>query len=392
MIYIYGAFDRFNYGDLLFPKILQIAFKSANIAFPVKLLGLVEADLTSNGGDCVEPVSKYINQFNLNDILIIAGGEVIGASITDLYFSLRKSRFLFFLNKLAGKAGLKNFVSPFCKLLLDLNLQYPYLLDENQVGCKIIYNAVGGSFFSDEVLAPIKNSTYFSTRSFSLYNSLQERIEQENEKNKIQLFPDSAAIVSDYFDKRNIRIKVLPENITILESLKFSYIIFQVSKRYYSQHKRAILKQLSELYAKSGLPILLVPIGIAFGHEDHVACRDIKSLLSIPIYLLYSKTIYDIMYSIANARLFIGTSLHGNITAMSYNVSNIGIGGNKLDDYLKKWGVGLQKIGCVLPEDISIFALKVLNQNSNIYKAENIKHKELAYRNIKNITNFVTGI
>ena len=45
------------------------------------------------------------------------------------------------------------------------------------------------------------------------------------------------------------------------------------------------------------------------------------------------------MYLIANSRFFAGTSLHGNITAMSYAVPHIGLNReiSKLDNYLKTW-------------------------------------------------------
>jgi len=389
MIYILGAFDRYNYGDLLFPKILSFVFELANISPHVKLLALIDADLTNNGGGCVEALSKYINKFTEKDVLIIAGGEIVGASISVLYFYLKKANVLFFLNKLASKIGLTDFINLFCKLSLGLDLEYPYLLDERKLGCKVIYNAVGGHVFSEKVLQPIQNATYFSTRSLPLYERLISNITKDSTRKKILLFPDSVAVISDYYKINAIRNQVSYANTSALESFGYSYIAFQVSKSYYYENKSVILEQLVKLYTKTKLPIVLVPIGIALRHEDHVACEDIKLSLSVPSYLLNSKTIYDIMYAIANARLFIGTSLHGNITAMSYDIPNVGIGGYKLDDYLKKWGWEMQKVGCISPEDISSFALKVLKQNPYICKDTNMRHKELAYENLKNIVRIV---
>ena len=140
-----------------------------------------------------------------------------------------------------------------------------------------------------------------------------------------------------------------------------------------------------ELYNKTQLPIVLVPIGLALRHEDDIACERLKSCLSIPSCVLNSRTIYDIMYAIANSKLFIGTSLHGNITAMSYDVPNVGFGGQKLDGYLKKWAWGLQKVGCITPDIISRFAIKVLEQNPDDYKEANLHRRELARENLENI-------
>jgi polysaccharide pyruvyl transferase WcaK-like protein len=47
------------------------------------------------------------------------------------------------------------------------------------------------------------------------------------------------------------------------------------------------------------------------------------------------------MYLISNSKIFIGTSLHGIITAMSYMVPYIGVfkENRKIDEYLKTWGI-----------------------------------------------------
>src|SRR3546814_10504133 len=46
------------------------------------------------------------------------------------------------------------------------------------------------------------------------------------------------------------------------------------------------------------------------------------------------------MYLIANAGFYVGTSLHGAITAMSYAVPYVGVAVPKLHSYLQTWGVG----------------------------------------------------
>jgi hypothetical protein len=49
--------------------------------------------------------------------------------------------------------------------------------------------------------------------------------------------------------------------------------------------------------------------------------------------------IWDIMYLIANSKCYIGTSLHGAITASSYCVAHVGLKVEKLGAYLATWGV-----------------------------------------------------
>ena len=48
---IYGPFDRFNYGDLLFPYMLEFAFKKLYPnEFSFKNFSLVAVDLRDKGG------------------------------------------------------------------------------------------------------------------------------------------------------------------------------------------------------------------------------------------------------------------------------------------------------------------------------------------------------
>ena len=74
------------------------------------------------------------------------------------------------------------------------------------------------------------------------------------------------------------------------------------------------------------------------GYEIH---HLITFELNIPYNLPENLNIYEIMYIESQSKCFIGTSLHGNITAISYEVNNIGIDKSvkKLDEFLKTWSL-----------------------------------------------------
>lgn len=385
MIYLIGAFDRFNYGDLLFPKILRFVFESSGMSQKTKLLGIVDADLTRNGGDCVESLSRYITSFTENDALIIVGGEVVGATFADIFFYLRKAEALYILNKFLIKIKAQGITNQLCRKLLGINLRFPFLFSANEVKCRVIYNAVGGRFDDTSVLAPIRDACYFSTRSGCLYKGLIRHYSSGMGSEKIALYPDCVSVMTDFYKIDEIRKHVYRDNIDVFDTVKYKYVAFQTSKEYYLLHRKVILYQLKQLFEKTQLPILLVPVGLALRHEDDYACQDIKLSLTIPLYSIKSETIFDIMYAIANAKLLVATSLHAHITAMSYGVPNVGIGGHKLDDYLKTWGWGLQSSGCVSPEIISDFALRVIDQDCNRFRNSQLQHKQLAYKNLLHI-------
>ena len=70
-------------------------------------------------------------------------------------------------------------------------------------------------------------------------------------------------------------------------------------------------------------------------HDDHEALKAVQAKLRCPSVYFDA----DIMYLIANAKAYIGTSLHGAITSMSYAVPHVGLVVEKLDAYLATWGV-----------------------------------------------------
>src|SRR5690606_17054773 len=90
---------------------------------------------------------------------------------------------------------------------------------------------------------------------------------------------------------------------------------------------------------ESSLGICLCPIGKALNHDDQQALLAVQSILNCPSTYFDAENIWDIMYLIANCKAYIGTSLHGAITSMSYEVPHVGLVAEKLDAYLSTWGV-----------------------------------------------------
>lgn len=90
------------------------------------------------------------------------------------------------------------------------------------------------------------------------------------------------------------------------------------------------------------LTVCLCPVGFALGHDDHEILEEVyRALLKegIDVYFSSKLTIWDIMYLIGESRLFIGTSLHGVITSMSYKTPYIGILVEKTIRYINTWGI-----------------------------------------------------
>lgn len=342
-INILGAFDRNNYGDLLFPILIEKYLKKYRKEmldnYEIKYYGLVDADWTSVGGKKVGKLSRmYSTGLESDSLVIVSGGEVIGAKNSRLYLDLCKnyheyvvkSFFLRVINRLIGVKRLDNLINS----KFGLKSNYPWIINKDAFSNRvhIFYNSVGGR-------VPIDNFDYYQKLiAESDYVSVRDTdILSQINIQKATLSPDSAMIMSDIFPLNELN-KYIRNNVREFVSSN-QYICFQTNLTIYKKHKSEIIKQLSELKKKEkDITILLIPIGYATNHDDHIALRDLERTLPNKVKYIEQLSIHEIMYLIACSELFIGSSLHGNITAMSYSVPHLGIGKKqKVESYLKTW-------------------------------------------------------
>src|SRR5690606_810698 len=91
---IIGAFDRYNYGDLLFPLIIEKQLDSYGKNFQYEYFGIVESDLSKEGGKPTLGLDAFYEQLadpEQKASVIIAGGEALGVTWNSLYASLNKA-------------------------------------------------------------------------------------------------------------------------------------------------------------------------------------------------------------------------------------------------------------------------------------------------------------
>ncbi len=328
---VLGPHDRMNYGDFLFPLMLDYAFSKElgyNISF--KKYSLIKADFSHLGAFSSESFNKLKKDVDTSkiDTIIVAGGESLGATWSRL-LSFIYPWFMKLYN-MRGFSRYSKFVNFLIKLFFKKCYENPFVIDKVYFkDVRVIYNSVGG--LSKNINNLLKNrlstSNYLALRErFSFHNAVSLDL-----KNSV-LAPDSAIIMSDlykyeFFTKKNSN----------------KYIFFQISKYKAKVSLQQIASELEIILDNSDCDIVLCPIGIALGHEDHVILEEIHSKFfknNQRVQLIKDVTIEKIMSLIANAYAYVGTSLHGVITAMSYNVPYIGLNPSqkKVVNYISTWG------------------------------------------------------
>ncbi|MDR3061676.1 MAG: polysaccharide pyruvyl transferase family protein [Dysgonamonadaceae bacterium] len=338
-IFIYGAIDRFNYGDLLFPLILNEKLKR-NGSLQLSYYGIIESNLSGLGALPSRSLKEFYRDCKQteNAVVIIAGGEVLQAPWGPVYSYLnpRFYKIYHFFRRVLRRysLGLNNLIA---KKLLGAKTMRPFVIDPDIFPQLkgVIYNSTGGistKSYPQKITKALQKSLFISCRDEKTFKSLHPEVPQ------LKLFPDSAILMSTIFNER-----FLEEKTSGFRDFRgYDYIFFQVNKRIASGLGiKAIAGKLDELAFTTGRKIVLCPIGTALGHEDNMVLEQIyKEMQECRTILVTNPSIWDIMTLISNASLYIGSSLHGVITSMSFAIPYLSIGNlNKVNSYVDTWGV-----------------------------------------------------
>ena len=344
---VLGAFDRHNYGDLLFPLIIQKGLLQQGGEYIFNFYGVVESDLSRYGGVKTRSINELFDQDrnDKEDVIIIAGGDVLIAPWFLIYKYLSPTEITPIFNAMERHIPKTLLYSVFPTDIHN-NYYLPFVLSKQDINknVKIIYNAVGGSnlgivpfpsFLENHITKCISTASYASVRDQSVFNWLNPKCKTTN----LYLMPDSASLISEFFPKNDLY-KLANSNTFSIINQYDRYICFQVKNDLGTKYLHDIVQQIEKIYLKYGIPTILCPIGIAAGHEDQIALERIYQSINTPCSISKEYGLFDIMAIISHSSLFAGTSLHGAITAMSFGIPNLGYCYiSKLRSYLETWGI-----------------------------------------------------
>ena len=266
-IVLFGAYDRYNFGDNLMPILLEmyIAKYHPDKANDYEFIhaSISESDLSIYSCLKTKSISSVIEELKSGDTIIVVGGEVLCASNTGLFLHMPKPKLLNdIFTKLNSLPVIKKVFKKWVDPIYSTPWDYPYLPDPLMLpsGVEVKYNTIGGGISrrlpaADKVnlTARLENAKYISVRD----NRTLKRL--SGIKN-IKLYPDSAFIMSDLctdsFFKANVRND-------ILNYVEQSYVVFQAAPKKLGTSLSDITKKLASLSSSIDKKILLLPIGYA---------------------------------------------------------------------------------------------------------------------------------
>ncbi|EPY4320348.1 polysaccharide pyruvyl transferase family protein [Klebsiella quasipneumoniae] len=333
-IVLYGAFDRYNYGDNLMPILFEMYMvknhpdieQRANFIYA----SIQDSDLSCYGCKPTIAMNRLLD-IPSGSTVVVVGGEVLGANVGTLYTHVQNSllvtQALRFIRKLSpsllNRIALRRYKAVW---------EYPYIPDikdfENKI--KVIYNTVGGNPINAQ-RENVISATYVSARDNRTYNNLKEFSQPV-------LVPDSVLMASTIIDDSFFDSVVRHE---VRQIVANDFISIQACPYKVNFSATQLASELETVSSKYSLKVVLLPIGYASGHDDVVFLQKVNACANNNFILLDDLNVWEIMYIISKSKVFYGTSLHGVITAMSFCVPHYSInsGIEKLTSFLQTWSI-----------------------------------------------------
>lgn len=329
-VWVVGAFDRHNYGDLLFPLLVQEAVRSRGFTGPVRFFSTLRSDLRRYGAVPTEGLRAMFRRDARGAMVVVAGGEVLAATWVTIVSYLYQYPLAPAIRRVCNWLGEERSTALLPRLFgAPSKMPFVYSPHDFRGAPLLVYNAVGASHLRTQgddvrsvVAEKLKKASYVSVRD-DVSKSLLESLEVPG----VVVSPDSAVLLSSLYPRQQLLQLAGSTAKEAVDSLPGGYVCFQSAHMYIAGREAMVAASLRETVERTGLGIVIIVIGRASGHNDDKAARVLqRTLRPHPgIRIITSGALFDIMFAISRARVYAGTSLHGAITALSYAVPQLGL-------------------------------------------------------------------
>lgn len=322
---LFGAFDRHNFGDLLFPHICAALLQGKELLFA----GLAECDLRAYGGHRVRALAQLAARWDGRPANIIhVGGELLTCDAWQaavMLLSPREAQHI-----IASLDAQPQQKAEWARNKLGIPALAPYVLPRELFpsAAGIIHNAVGGVDLDScgpamrvEVLTKLQAADGVGVRDG------QTKAQLEAAGIAPRLMPDPAVMTAELFGATIRERSKEREVAQILGMFPQGYIAVQFSADFGDDETLAeIAVQLDHIAISSGYGVVFFRAGAAPWHDD-LRCyqRVAARMRTAPARIFLSLDLRDICALIACSRGYAGSSLHGRIVAMAFALPRINL-------------------------------------------------------------------
>jgi len=328
-IIVFGAFDRHNFGDMLFAHVIEHLLAEHRPGCEPIFAGLAARDLRRYGGHDVAALSVLASRWRDAPARIVhAGGELLTCDAWEAAVMLTEPQDT--QACIARHGARADDRMKWARSTLHTAALAPYLIGRETFphAASVCANAVGGvtldardAAFRDEVVTKLRTLDDLSVRDTQTQASLQAA------RIVARLVPDPVSMVAELFDAR-IRSHAGHDVVAnVRRMFARGYLAVQFSADFGDDATLAQLaRQLDTLGASSGLGVALFRAGAAPWHDDiGVYERLAARMRHRAVTVFNSLDIWNICALIAESEGFAGSSLHGRIVAMAYGLPRINV-------------------------------------------------------------------
>lgn len=374
----WGSYDVDNFGDLLFPFLIEHYLGNAY----TKIIHASPTGMSSRWADSIQTctIAEAIAIENIAG-LVIGGGNLI---------SFTKS------------ASINYFENPELAKIVHPSFFYvPYLL-KAKYGIPYAFNYIGVSKpilpeNQNIVKKAMESASYISCRDVESAS----RLNTCGVKSPITVGLDSAIDISKVFSSKYLRKYYITENINEKYGIPTDkeIAVIHVKKRYFKSQFSELSHLISFLLENSIHPVF-IPFGMC--HEDELIFNESFFLEINATIIRQPKLLLDMLSIISLSNYYIGSSLHGAIASISYNKKIVIIADeteskfskfsgflcqiNLTDCLFRSWKdayIGIKKCGLTIFKTISTSKIIELNKRGNSWDAIN---KSFFEANMEKIT------
>lgn len=366
----FGTYDIESLGDTSFPKMLAYGLKKQSFPAEIELFSMTELEKTYNGNGHVYSFAQFPDRQAAApfDAVVIGGGEFI-------HFA------------------------PMAVIINGEQTAYPkgYIWKKpiemaKAAGVPYVINCVGVSYDmtpseQKEIKEYLKDAVFVAVRDH--YSA--ERLSLAGLTN-VRLVADNLWYMNEMYPKETLAEKRAALEVRTGRNLSTPYILVQYGT---TKNAAMLASQLQDFKRENRLRVLLMPVN--YCHEDREGMRLLYEAGRGTFEAVDDYFEPEEMISvIAGARAFIGTSLHGNLTAASYGVPFVGI--DMYASFVSKMDGIFSMIGCeeyLVPSECGVKAAlsaRLADGGRGAFVAEKIRTCQAALdRHFADLANLLKG-
>lgn len=291
----FGTFDVDNYGDLLFPLVLERRLSDVC----EEIIHISPTSGPPVWEDCVPTVGfdEFLEGGEDVDGVVIGGGQIVRTAPTFL--------------ETYDRGGVSAFTT-----YPNLWLGAAYVAARNNV--PLCWNAPGvsssfGPVASELIKWSASVTDYLAVRDETSRRSLEEAGVSRN----INVVPDSAIEISSLWGEGEISSAYQEVFARRNRPVPPRTIVFHVNTRWMGEEAAAVAARIDRICKKLNSTPILVAIGPCHG-DDEVQLQVSREMGTDPLVIDQPKSLLEITACIAHSYAYFGSSLHGMIAACSF--------------------------------------------------------------------------